>query len=73
MTPEEVKESSGLIVTLNGKGDLAMLGWLRPWINTDRWLKIVKLTRGGMAYLVSDNGQYVSVPPRNVDIKGVQP
>ena len=66
MKPEEIKQNIGAVVQLNGYGDLAFSGWLRPWINTDRWLRIVKLTRSGMAYLQRDDGKYEVVPPRNV-------
>ena len=67
MKPEEIKQNVGAVVHLNGRGDLAFSGWLRPWINSDRWLRIVKLTRSGMAYLQRDDGQFESVPPRNVE------
>ena len=66
MKPEEIKQNIGAVVQLNGYGDLAFNGWLRPWINTNRWLRIVKLTRSGMAYLQRDDGKYEVVPPRNV-------
>jgi len=47
-------------------GDLSIDRELRRLISIKAKLKIVKLTKSGMAYLVDENGKHYSVPPRNV-------
>jgi len=71
MTREEIKNNIGAIVTLNRRGDLGMSCLMRLLIESKQKLKIVKLTRGGLAYLdmmhcVSK--YFISVPPKNVDL-----
>ena len=64
-----IKENVGNEVYVTGDGDLYFSGELRKIISTQDnkiVLKIVKLTKSGMAYLVDDNGNYYTVPPRNV-------
>lgn len=64
-----IKENIGHKVYVTGDGDLAFDGWLRKIISTKDnriELTIVKLTKGGMAYLVDEYGDFYTVPPRNV-------
>ena len=64
-----IKQNIGAKVYVTGDGDLAFSGELRKIISTGSYrveLKIVKLTKAGMAYLVDDDGNYYTVPPRNV-------
>ena len=64
MTREEIEQNIGRTVKLNGCGDLALHAHLR----TDGWYRVVKLTKGGMAYLKSDDNKIIVVPPKNVDL-----
>lgn len=58
----------GRKVTCSGSGDLFMNGELRPAINNGN-LTLLKVTRGGMAYLKDTlTGCCYSVPPRNVGL-----
>lgn len=61
-----IRESIGCKVYITGDGDLAMNGELRHLIFNKTELTIVKLTRGGMAYLTDGKGKFYSVPPKNV-------
>lgn len=71
MTRQEIVDNINQLVLLNGFGDLAMSGELRPFINKFCGLRIVNLTKSGMA-LLEIEGKEMSVPPRNVDLyKGV--
>ena len=69
MKREDVNKHKGRKVVLNGKGDLAFEGELKPLIRNKVPLYIVKLTRGGMVYLTDVSGKFFySAPPTNVDI-----
>lgn len=68
MLIEEIKNSIGAHVILNGRGDLAMSHELRPYISNDKGLSIVKVTKGGLVHLQDENGSFVTVPPKNVEI-----
>lgn len=63
-----INSNIGKKVYLTSEGDLAMGMEYRQFIynNKERYLTLIKLTKGGMAYLLGDNGKYYSVPPRNV-------
>ena len=64
-----IKNNIGNKVYVTGDGDLAFDGSLRRIISTKDYkvqLTIVKLTKGGMAYLVDEHGDFYTVPPRNV-------
>jgi hypothetical protein len=63
---EFIEKNIGAKVYITGDGDLAMNGEFRQLIFNKTELTIVKLTRGGMAYLTDDKGNFYSVPPRNV-------
>lgn len=63
---EFIKRNVGNSVYINGDGDLGMDYELRCLIFNKTELKIVKLTKSGMAYLVDNDGNYYTVPPRNV-------
>lgn len=63
---EFIEKNIGAKVYVTGEGDLAMCGEFRSLIFEKIPLTIVKLTRGGMAYLVDGSGNFYSVPPRNV-------
>ena len=60
-------------VYVTGDGDLAMCSELRKVIFNKIELTIVKLTKAGMAYLVDDENNFYSVPPRNVREVGYSP
>ena len=61
-----IKQNIGAKVYVTGDGDLAMQHSLRKIIFDKTPLTIVKLTKGGMAYLVDDENNFYTVPPRNV-------
>lgn len=61
-----IKENIGARVYVTGDGDLAICSHLRRIILNNVELTIIKLTKGGMAYLMDDEGNFYSVPPRNV-------
>jgi hypothetical protein len=61
-----IVKNIGRKVYVNGDGDLAFNGELRGIIFNKTELTILKLTKGGMAYLVDDENNFYSVPPRNV-------
>lgn len=63
---EFINKNIGNKVCIIGDGDLAMNGEFRQLIFKGTELTIVKLTKGGLAYLMDDNGKYYSVPPKNV-------
>ena len=63
---EFIKSNIGNSVYINGDGDLGMDYELRCLISNKTELKIVKLTKSGMAYLVDNDGNYYTVPPKNV-------
>lgn len=65
---EEIKNSIGAHVILNGRGDLALSHELRPYIAFDKGLSIVKVTKGGLVHLQDENGSFITVPPKNVEI-----
>ena len=65
-THDFIEKSIGCKVYITGDGDLGMSGRLRNLIYNKTELTIVKLTKGGMAYLIDNYGNYYSVPPRNV-------
>lgn len=63
---EFIEKNIGNRVYVTGDRDLAFNGELRKIISNKTELMIVKLTKGGMAYLVDDEGKFYTVPPRNV-------
>jgi hypothetical protein len=66
MKHEEIINNTGNKVVLNSYGDLLMDSKLKPLILHKVELTIVKLTKGGMAYLVDEDNKYYSVPTKNV-------
>lgn len=68
MKRQEIVDNIGQEVMVTGDGDLAIHGELRPIIFSKEKLTIVKLTKGGKAYLVDEKGIFYSVPPKNVVI-----
>lgn len=66
-TLDWIRKNIGKKAIVNGRGDLAFLHELRSIIFNKTELTIVKLTRGGMAYL-TDGKKFYKVPPRNVDV-----
>ncbi len=68
-THEFIEKNIGNKVYVTGDGDLAFNGGLRKIISSKTRtieLTIVKLTKGGMAYLMDDENNFYTVPPRNV-------
>ena len=63
---EFIQKNIGGRVYVTGDGDLAIHAELRKIIFNKTELRIVKLTKGGMAYLSDDDNNFYSVPPRNV-------
>jgi hypothetical protein len=63
---EFIEKNIGAKVYITPDGDLSMSSHLRYLISTKAELEIVKLTKGGMAYLKDKNGNFFSVPPKNV-------
>lgn len=61
-----INSNIGEQVYVTGDGDLAMNSEFRNIIFNKTTLTIVKLTRGGKAYLKDSYGHFYSVPPRNV-------
>ncbi len=60
-----INANIGNTVYLTNSGD-AMCGKITQLILNKTPLTLIKLTRGGMAYLRDDHGTYYSVPPRIV-------
>jgi len=50
---------------LNGDGDLAMDGHIRPYIQTT--VEVVKITKSGLYQIRTHDGKLFSVPKRNLD------
>lgn len=68
MSQDEVKRNVGQRVIINGRGDLGIDAELRTLINRPELdIVIVKLTKGGKAYLQYGK-TYYTVPVRNVDL-----
>lgn len=68
---EFIQANIGKKVYVTGDGDLYFNGELRPIISSRHRqveLTIVKLTKGGKAYLVADDGLFYSVPIKNVKL-----
>jgi len=65
-TYDFIKQAIGTKVYLTRDGDLAMRGELRGFIYDKTPLTLMRLTRGGMAIVKSDDGKEYSVRPRNV-------
>lgn len=63
---EFIQKNIGSKVYVTGDGDLAFDMNLCRIITLKTELTIVKLTKSGMAYLVDENENYYTVPPRNV-------
>ena len=53
---------------LNGRGDLAMDGALRPYIGAS--VVVLKITRAGLYQIRAADGKLLSVPKRNLTIAG---
>ncbi len=68
MNRNDVENNIDEIVTINGEGDLSMESELRSLIQNKTLLRLVKLTKAGMAYLEGIDESHYSVPPRNVDL-----
>lgn len=68
MTTEKfINENIGNLVYVTGDRDLAFRGELREIIFKKTKLRLVKMTKSGMAYLHDENkNKYYSVPPKNV-------
>lgn len=54
---------------LNGSGDLAFDAHMRPYIGTE--VVVLKITKGGLYYVQTHDGRFLSVPKRNLD--GLEP
>lgn len=77
MTPKEIKENVGRLVTINGIGDNYFESEMRPFID-NRWvLEIVKLTKGGNVHLKFYRDpptepmrkvSFLTVSPKNCDL-----
>lgn len=65
MNTEDIKGNPWAHVVLNARGDLVMTH--KRYVYGDKGLRIVKLTRGGLAYLQDEDGKFITVPPRNVE------
>jgi hypothetical protein len=63
---EFIEKNIGNRVYVTGDRDLAFNGGLREIIFKKTELTVVKLTRGGLAYLMDDKNRFYAVPPRNV-------
>ncbi len=62
-----ITSNIGNSVYVSGEGDLAMISEFRYIIRNKIKLTVIKLTKKGMAYLQDEaNGDFYSVPPRNV-------
>ena len=69
MKQNEILNNIGAKVYVDGGGDLAFNGELRPIISyRDRIveLTIIKLNKNGKVYLQAENKKFYSVPCRNV-------
>ena len=53
------------MLTLNGRGDLAFDGEIKPYIRTE--VTLVKITKSGLYQVRALDGTLLSVPKRNLD------
>lgn len=60
-----INQAIGEQVYLTGDGDLAIHSHLKPFIYEKTSLKLIGLSKGGMA-IVEHNGVKFKVPPKNV-------
>jgi len=64
---EFIEKNIGNLVYITGEGDLAIHAELRDIIHNKTPLRIIKLTRGGLAYLQDEKTKrFYTVPPKNV-------
>ena len=63
---EFIEKNIGNKVYITGDGDLGIHAELRDLIYNKTPLTIIKLTKGGMAYLTDEKNKFYSIPPRNV-------
>jgi hypothetical protein len=68
MKPIEILENIGKTAIINGAGDLAFESDKKQYIKQMIPCKIFKLTKGGMAFLIDEDGKTISVPPKNVTL-----
>jgi len=67
-TYDFIKQAIGTYVIINGSRDLSMCGEFRKLIQNKTELKLLKLTKGGNAYVQDEQtGEYYSVPPTNIE------
>jgi hypothetical protein len=58
----------GMIVTVNGSGDLMMDGELRPIIGNGIELFVAQINKGGLIRLTINGSLFYNVPARNLDL-----
>ena len=64
MNRKQIEENIGKPVIVNDNGDLMMMGNVKHLIG--KQVKVIRLTKGGMARVLHDSGEF-SLPPRNLD------
>lgn len=73
MSQDEIRANVGRACTIDWRGDL-YCGYSHqlPGYYGDRskTVEIVKLTRGGLAYVKRDDGRFLTIPPRNLRLAG---
>jgi len=67
-THDFIRVNIGERVYIDGSGDLAMCGEFRKLIREETELTLLKLTKGGNAYVVDDNGTFYSIKPKNINL-----
>ena len=61
------KTNIGKNCKVNILGDLAMNKGLFGEIR-DKQLTVIKVTKGGLVYIKSEDEKFYSIPPKNIDI-----
>jgi len=67
-TYEYVESNIGKQVYIDGGGDLAMDGDLKPFIMNKTPLTLIRLNKKGLAIVKDNKEVHYSVPPKNINI-----
>ena len=73
MNRDDVENHVDEIVTINNKGDITFEDEIRNLVYNKTLLRLVKLTKAGLAYVETPDKKCYSIPPRNVDLWNENP
>jgi len=69
MDQNQVRQNVGNQAILNSRNDIGIVRAMRHYYETKEPVTIIKLTKGGMAFVRDLYGKEFSVPPTNLDLK----